>query len=655
MIAGGKALRIDNTSAVFREGGAEWSIFGAVQKRGESHQRLPGWSVGEKLFEILAAVDPISNELILPYSDPVPNAMHGHTLPVRVCAGEYKSASFVIRAGNKPLKNVSVALTDLFGTGNQRISAENVDIRGVKCWYQAGANPRRDESDKKRLTPELLLHDLDLVRVDHNLQVNLVRDVERLQDSGTLLPFTVEERSNQQIFLTLHVPDTAQPGKYEADVSISLEVNDLPHHANLHLSLDVLPYRLADVPIEYALFYLARFDGERVSPITRAKNAKQMYSEFLDMREHGLTNVTFDHQYEIGKNGRPDFSKLEPAIQLFRKAGFTTKRFLYVDWQVTGFDNETLYRQKIGALKALVSKYGFDELLIYGKDEQSYEDQTKYSNALEISHESGVKNFVATDRSTAYLMKDFFDYVILPRSTSLMDFDTAGGNLVVNGNMKIPLGEKGVGWVSSNGNIMAIADGKLIKKRGREYAYFVQTLPIQPGKTYDLGYTVSSSPNRSDMGLFLAAGGGGCVDKDIPLPVSVGRHTVAFVTNGYRRLRFGASPLAEFELTGISVKETNGTRRMVRKTIPWAYNDPQAGMETPATYGATYGVRLLQDGYEGVCNFAYQSGGCWNDWVDPRWRPHCMTYPTVEKPISTLQWEGWREAINSVRHLVSKQ
>jgi len=54
----------------------------------------------------------------------------------------------------------------------------------VKCWYQANLNLNRKSTDKKRLTPELLLHDADLVRVDYAHQVNLIRDVTNLQDAA---------------------------------------------------------------------------------------------------------------------------------------------------------------------------------------------------------------------------------------------------------------------------------------------------------------------------------------------------------------------------------------------------------------------------------------------------------------------------------------
>lgn len=84
----------------------------------------------------------------------------------------------------------------------------------------------------------------------------------------------------------------------------------------------------------------------------------------------------------------------------------------------------------------------------------------------------------------------------------------------------------------------------------------------------------------------------------------------------------------------------------------WAYNDPQGGEEKPKLYRTAYGTSLWFDYFDGACNYAYQTGQPgWNDWADPKWRPHNMTYPTINKPVSTLQWEGWREGIDDSRYL----
>jgi len=41
----------------------------------------------------------------------------------------------------------------------------------------------------------------------------------------------------------------------------------------------------------------------------------------------------------------------------------------------------------------------------------------------------------------------------------------------------------------------------------------------------------------------------------------------------------------------------------------------------------------------------------WNDFDDTGYRDHCFTYPTEQGPIATIQWEGFREAVDDMRHL----
>ena len=88
----------------------------------------------------------------------------------------------------------------------------------------------------------------------------------------------------------------------------------------------------------------------------------------------------------------------------------------------------------------------------------------------------------------------------------------------------------------------------------------------------------------------------------------------------------------------------------------WAYNDPQGGEERPFTYRSVYGVKLWAEGFDGVCQYTYQSATDkertgWDDWAHERWRPHTMSYAARTRPIRTLQWEGWREGIDDVRYL----
>jgi hypothetical protein len=86
------------------------------------------------------------------------------------------------------------------------------------------------------------------------------------------------------------------------------------------------------------------------------------------------------------------------------------------------------------------------------------------------------------------------------------------------------------------------------------------------------------------------------------------------------------------------------------KIKAWRYSHPQAGLEDPETYRRNYGIELLSNGFSGACDYQYQRGA-WNDFIDRNGRMHTMAYPTVSKPVPTLQWEGWREGVNDVRYI----
>ena len=90
------------------------------------------------------------------------------------------------------------------------------------------------------------------------------------------------------------------------------------------------------------------------------------------------------------------------------------------------------------------------------------------------------------------------------------------------------------------------------------------------------------------------------------------------------------------------------------------YANPQVGMEEPRTYRRNYGIVLWKAGYDGTMNYAYQHafGHEWNDWDDPDGttsgeghRDHMFAYSTMDGVIDTVQWEGFREAVDDVRYI----
>jgi hypothetical protein len=86
-----------------------------------------------------------------------------------------------------------------------------------------------------------------------------------------------------------------------------------------------------------------------------------------------------------------------------------------------------------------------------------------------------------------------------------------------------------------------------------------------------------------------------------------------------------------------------------------SYNNPVGGLENPYLYRKNYGLLLWQNNFDGVMNFSYQCeyGNIWNDFDYATFRDHVLAYPTINGVIGTVQWEGFREAVNDVRYLTT--
>jgi hypothetical protein len=85
------------------------------------------------------------------------------------------------------------------------------------------------------------------------------------------------------------------------------------------------------------------------------------------------------------------------------------------------------------------------------------------------------------------------------------------------------------------------------------------------------------------------------------------------------------------------------------------YSEPQAGPEDPLLWRKSFGIAIWQADYDGAMPYAFQSqdGLIWNDWDGLNYRTASLAYPAADRPISTLAFEGLREAIDDVRYLTA--
>lgn len=194
------------------------------------------------------------------------------TAPVRIVAaqGEYEPGSFQLFAF-EDLPSVELKAGNLAGEGRARLPASAIDLKVVKIWYQMGTAWNGFHADHLRRlpTPELLLRNEKLIRVDHEKQENyLLCDYgggvsryrwisftgaavdhtydgwirnEWIHDADVLQPVALQKNAFKQFMVTVHVPETASPGVYRGEISASVGGSRV---LGIPLEVRVLPFRL---------------------------------------------------------------------------------------------------------------------------------------------------------------------------------------------------------------------------------------------------------------------------------------------------------------------------------------------------------------------------------------------------------------------------
>lgn len=89
-----------------------------------------------------------------------------------------------------------------------------------------------------------------------------------------------------------------------------------------------------------------------------------------------------------------------------------------------------------------------------------------------------------------------------------------------------------------------------------------------------------------------------------------------------------------------------------------SYGNPQAGVEQPNVYRRNYGLALRAAGYDGSINYEYRTidnENAWNDYNESSYRDHNFAYPAEGRPVGTIQFVGWREAVDDIRYAATLQ
>jgi hypothetical protein len=457
----------------------------------------------------------------------------GTSLECRACRGEYESLSAVVSAEGD-LMGVMATPSDLTGTGG-RIPSSAIDIRIVRWWYQGKMvdmlrNHPVEYSPIKVLTPELLLRDDALVKVDPAKQDNYLRDTRsdgttnyllcsdpdssnlanvRPIDARRLQPVDILAGTSREYWINVHVPSDIAAGRYTGLVRFTARgcSVDLPLRVSVN-DFDLEPSRLI-----YSIYYRGYLAADgRPTVESNAKSEHQYRTEIVNMRDHG---VLHPNNYQ-GMTEKGTFDDLRRTLRIRREAGLPAGDFYTLG---CGAGDE----KNIPRWVQVCREYGYDKVFFYGADEAEGDALIAQRAAWKVTQDLGGRTFVATySRSKAY-----------ETMGSLLDLAVISG---------LPNPENAKNW-----------------------------------------------------------------------------HEI-------------------------------GSRC-------FAYLCPQVGVEDPRIYRRNFGLLLAKSGHDGAMDYAYQHSfhHIWDDFDDTDYRDHVFAYPTIDGVVDTIQWEGFREAVDDVRYLTTME
>ena len=240
-----------------------------IVKELDNAEKLSEAAGPDKKF-VVYHVNPTSQEMYLPDHLPQDGRVTS-SLRFFAAKGENTFGSVVI-APLQPVEKFTVRFTPFRSASGAEIPEDRIDAKLVKCWFRTGGAWMTYHADKltRILTPDLLLNDDSILRVDEYRQSNerylelpegaRYVDCSRrgqdmhesnvqgrylcapFHDAETLQPITFETAGRtQQYLFTFQIPETQEPGFYSGKLEL---VSDGKVADSLTVTFRVLPFVL---------------------------------------------------------------------------------------------------------------------------------------------------------------------------------------------------------------------------------------------------------------------------------------------------------------------------------------------------------------------------------------------------------------------------
>ena len=567
-----------------------------------------------------------------------------HALTVRACKGQYQSAAFSIRT-QKALSNFTVTPGTL-SKGGDTIPGSAVEVRAVKCWYQASALTSNCnacnsiDAGVRSLVPELLLKDDDLVRVER-FGYNLT--------SQTIAINTVAQTLTRATgnWLT----DGAKAGDIGTLTGCTTEDNDGEYTISAATPL-VLTYSTSSVG---------------ASPTTEAGSGSQAFTNRHNyLRKSGGQNL-------ISGRRQPDTGESWPEGKL-----------LLADWPVdnaalqplnipSGYTKQFWLTVHVPADAVAGTYQGVITLLADGIPNQTIALTLQvHAFALEQANlYYGMIYYAATHSvygpSISHAWKNPTQY-----AAEIAD--------MVRHGIKYPTfgcypDDASVGF-ESDLDIRAAAglprDFIMLSGPDPEvYGMFYNVAPGTEGqianyiaKLQTLKDRVDAYDDAAGWGTLLVSLKDEALHDALVNEVTTLQAVQAIGVNTYSH---GNNGTAAFDATGAALDLFISAWEMhPEDAADWhsigkkmmSYGNPMATNENPHFYRRNYGWLLFKNNYDGCTVVSYMgqyTDFIWNDFAGNYYRNHNLTYPTSNGAIDTVAFEGLMEAVNDMRYLATLQ
>jgi hypothetical protein len=465
---------------------------------------------------------------------------------------EYEPASFQLFS-LRDRQHVTFVVPDLRSGEGAVLSADKLDLRVVKIWYQAGNRWHSYFQDiGLRLTPELLLKDEGLIRVDTVKQANHARirkeQGDRYQwisapieldpaayyhrgrfdpfqpgfaDADTLQPVALEANQFKQFFLTVHAEKEQPPGLYTGVIEVSEDGRKI---YTIPVAVRVLPFVLPaplswrDLERPFVASIMSGFELDRLRSFYNPDMSVDfLRGMLLNAKRHNLMYPRVDQL-----NG-------EEGITLLQELGFPTKPYIAHPYRFLPHFTHT-------------HRMSFDQMM--------------------------------TAKSAAEKARDYYQEKLGHSDILLKHGDENGPGFVVATREFYPYFEQHGILIGNAGHSSQFYKGG--------YAYGWHMMGGYPDVTYRIKRWK---------------------DLDVYLSFYAGQHT---------------------------------------------------GSENPQFVRRQHGLLSYLQGHNMTYNYRF-AWGPWNDRSNTPYRPMVVAYLNHGGVVDTLQWEGFREAIDDIRYLTQLQ